>query len=267
MAGDLDNFLKAALHMAELARPAARAVWEQPGRADFKKDGSMVTRADLEIEQLWRAFLQEEFPEHGIWGEEFGGDQAAGGWTWVLDPIDGTRHFGMGLPGFSSLISLCLDGVPVLGVMDLPLGGACFSGIRGGEALLNGRPLQVSGVASLDRCQAAIANHDAFPGETARIYEALREAAQVSAFDAGSPAYGALAHGKLDLAINGTDLEGFDICALVPIVEGAGGVITGWAGEPLSLASCGGIIATSSQALHAEALDLIASAVQPGTLV
>ncbi|KIC18850.1 inositol monophosphatase family protein [Leisingera sp. ANG-Vp] len=264
MAADLDPFLNAALHMAELARPVARRIWQQPGRADFKPDGSMVTRADLEIEQLWRGFLQENFPGHGIWGEEFGGDQAAEGWTWVLDPIDGTRHFGMGLPGFSTLISLCRDGEPVLGVMDLPLCGACYSGAHGAPSLLNGQVLQVSGLDSLAAAQAAIANHDAFPDANAAVYEALRGTVRISAFDAGSPAYGALAHGKLDLAINGTDLEGFDICALVPIVEGAGGAMTGWAGEPLSLASAGGIIATSSQALHEEALDLIASALQPG---
>ncbi|MEX0301727.1 MAG: inositol monophosphatase family protein, partial [Leisingera sp.] len=86
----------------------------------------------------------------------------------------------------------------------------------------------------------------------------------IGAFDAGAPAYGALAQGKLDLATNGTDLEGFDICALVPIVEGAGGVITSWSGQELTLKSAGGIIATASPALHEEALDLIAGVWSPG---
>ncbi|MEX0303277.1 MAG: inositol monophosphatase family protein, partial [Leisingera sp.] len=220
--GDLDIFLKAAVHMAELARPVARTVWEQPGRAGFKEDGSMITRADLEIEQLWRAFLQEQFPDHGIWGEEFGGDQAAEGWTWVLDPIDGTRHFGMGLPGFSTLISLCCDGVPVLGVMDLPLGSACFSGVRGGAALLNGRPLQASGADRLAACQAAIANHDSFTGGSPPSFHALRETGRGSAFFARFAPHRAPAQGQLGRANNGTHRGGGGICAPGAILEGGG---------------------------------------------
>ena len=244
--------------MADAARPLIREVWLAPKQVEYNTDGSLLTKADLGTEELWRSMIREAFPSHGILGEEYGWEGQGSGWTWVLDPIDGTRQFAFGTGNFSTLISLCHEGRPVLGVMDLPLADARFTGIAGQGTELNGRALRVSGQNSLAQAHAGLANHDSFTGGTDAGYEALRAGVRASVFDAGSPAYGGLAAGKIDLCLNGPDLDAYDICALVPIVTGAGGVISSWTGEQLTITSSGCILASASLELHEAALDLLA---------
>ena len=198
--------------------------------------------------------IREAFPTHGILGEEYGLEGAEREYTWVLDPIDGTRQFGFGLTNFSTLIALCHHGRPALGLMDLPLSDARFLGRAEAETTLNGRMLRVSGQTELSVAHAALANHDSFTGGSLAGYEALRAVVRASAFDGGSPAYGGLAAGKIDLCLNGPDLKPHDICALVPIVTGAGGVITDWHGGTLGMSSSGSILAAASEELHEDAL-------------
>ncbi len=258
---DMAAALKAAHHMADMARPIARKYWLAPKDMKLKADKSFLTPADLEIERQWRNHLETQFPDHAILGEEFGHSAGKASYTWVLDPIDGTRHFAMGLGGFATLIALCdAEGHPLLGMIDLPLMDARYVGVRGQGAWLNDTALKVSGESDLSQALAMLANQSSFGGADARAYEALRAAVSDNTFDAGSPAYGALAAGKLDLCINGSDLDAFDICALVPVVEEAGGVITGRNGEALGLLSKGVILASASAALHAAALKVVQEA-------
>lgn len=255
---DLSAALKAAHHMADFARPIAREYWLAPKEVEFKADHSFLTPADLAIERGWRNSLQQCFPDHAILGEEFGHSAGDARYTWVLDPIDGTRQYGMGLGNFSTLIALCDDsGQPLLGMMDLPLMDARFYGVRGQGAWLNTRRLQVSDQSDLSSALVMLANQNSFEGPEAAAYERLRRRADGAAFDAGSPAYGALAAGKVDLCLNGGDLNAHDICALVAIVTEAGGCITDWAGGSLGLHSSGAIVASATPALHAAALDVL----------
>lgn len=246
-------------HMADMARPIARSTWMEPGDVSFKDDGSFLTRADLAIERAWRKHLHSVFPTHAIQGEEYGSNAGEADYTWVLDPIDGTRQFAMGLGNFATLIALC-DGTgrPVLGMIDLPLMGARYFAQRGQGAFLNDRRLSVSGVTRLGGALAMLANQNSFQGAEARAYERLRGCVGDAAFDAGAPAYGALAAGKLDLCLNGGDLNAHDICALVPVVEEAGGTITDWQGQALGLWSGGAILASANAELHAAALEVVA---------
>lgn len=250
----LNKALPLAHHLADLARPVARDVWLAPRALDLKDDGSHVTRADLEIETRWRQEIQHRFPDHGIWGEEHGTQALGSTYVWVLDPIDGTRQFGLGLTDFSSMISLCRDGKPVLGIVDLPLCGLRYTALAGQGAYLEDRKLSTSAQRVLTGMYAGLANQDSFPEAHTRAYEIFRKQAHSSVFDGGSPAYGALAAGKLDLCINGTDLETFDICALVVLVTEAGGCISGWDGSALRLGCSGAIVATSNAELHEQAL-------------
>lgn len=261
---DVKTLLQAAIDLAALAAPTARAAWLGEGTLDYKADGSALTQADLDIEALWRGEIAKRFPGHGILGEEYGAAPAGGAFTWVLDPIDGTRQFGAGLLNFASLISVCREGVPIVGVIDLPHLGARFAAAEGLGAHFNGRAARCSGVEDLRLAKAALANPDSFEGEDIAGYQRLRERARLRVYDGGSPAYGALARGKLDLCLNGGDLDAYDICALRPVVAEAGGVITDWRGEALGLWSTGAILASATRTLHDAALDLLSQGVDAG---
>lgn len=254
----LDHALQSAHQMANLARPLAREAWLNPKEVSFKEDGSFLTPADLAIERAWRHHLHLAFPDHAIQGEEYGSEKGIAEYTWVLDPIDGTRQFGMGLGNFATLIALC-DGMgrPVIGVIDLPLMDVRYCAARGHGAYLNDRRLNVSNATLLGEALAMLANQNSFTHTDAVAYENLRSSVGQAAFDAGSPAYGALAAGKVDLCLNGGDLNAHDICALVPVVEEAGGMITNWQGEALGLWSSGAILASASPVLHQAALDVL----------
>ncbi len=256
----LTHALACAHHMADLARPLARTTWLQPKDVTFKEDGSFLTRADLAIERRWRDHLHTAFPSHAIQGEEYGSNSGAAEYTWVLDPIDGTRQYGMGLGNFSTLIALCDGaGYPLLGMIDLPLMDARYFAVRGQGAWLNDRRLAVSGVTDLKQALTMLANQNSFFGAQARAYENLRAVVDGAAFDAGSPAYGALAAGKVDLCLNGGDLNAHDICALVPVIEEAGGIITNWQGGALGLTSSGAIVAAATPELHRAALAVLSA--------
>lgn len=249
--------------LSDAARPIIRDHWLSPKQVDYKSDGSLLTHADLAVERLLRDGLRAAYPDHGLLGEEYGGDATERDYTWVIDPIDGTRPYGFGLTNFASLAALCHHGRPILGMIDLPLLDVRYIGIAGQGSWLNGRKLQVSATQDLSQAHGMLANHDSFTNGTVAVYDALRPRLRATAFDAGSPAYGALAAGKIDLSLNGPDLNAHDICALVPVVEGAGGIVTSWQGEALTLASSGGIVATATPQLHDAALSVIANALAP----
>lgn len=254
------EYLRFAHELADKTAELTRDGWRGAFEVSYKSDGSSLTEIDLAVEKIWRSEIRKTFPEHGILGEEFGQEPGRSAFTWVLDPIDGTRQFGTGLLDFSSLISLCRDGVPVLGLMDMPLVGARFSALQGHGTYFNTRRVQSAGQRDLAQAVIGLSNHDSFTGDSLRVYETFRPLGRVRAFDGGSPAYGSLARGLIDVCVNGPDLDAFDISALCPIVQEAGGVITDWQGGALSIESSGGIIASASAELHDAVLQTVRQA-------
>jgi histidinol phosphatase-like enzyme (inositol monophosphatase family) len=252
---DLERFVATALSLSDLAADVFSKAWRGDLAVSYKPDGSSLTQADLSIEALWRERIKRLFPSHGILGEEYGSDTGGSAYTWVLDPIDGTRQFGAGLLNYASLIGLCRDGIPVLGIIDLPVPGARYTASEGSGATFAGRPIFTSGRRDVAEAVISLANPDSFQDEGAAGYRNLRSIGRVRVFDGGAPAYGALARGLIDICLNGNDLDAYDICALCPVVQEAGGVITDWKGRPLTLASSGGIVASASLELHAQVLD------------
>ncbi|TJZ92020.1 phosphatase [Paracoccus gahaiensis] len=252
---DLDCLMMAALGLADIAAEISAQVWSGDPAVTSKPDGSSLTEADLLIEARWREQIRRQFPTHGILGEEYGSDTGSSAFTWVLDPIDGTRQFGAGLLNFASLISLCRDGLPVLGIIDLPVPGARYVAAEGKGTRFAGRSVRSSACRDLAKSVISLANPDSFRTESVPGYDSLRSTGHVRVFDGGAPAYGALARGLVDICLNGDDLDAYDICALCPVVQEAGGRITDWRGQPLSLASRGAIVASASPELHAKVLD------------
>lgn len=250
---DLKRFRSFALSLADAGNELAEDAWRGKLEVTYKEDGSSLTQADLSIETLWRERISHSFPDHSILGEEFGAETGASAYTWVLDPIDGTRQFATGLLNFATLISLCQDDTPVLGIIDLPLAGLRYVAVKDHGVTFADRPIHTSGQSDLDQAVISLANPKSFV-QSKQGFKRLAKHGQTIVYDGGSPAYGSLARGLIDVCLNGDDLNPHDICALVPVVTEAGGVITDWQGAPLGLNSYGAIVATASDTLHQKVL-------------
>jgi histidinol phosphatase-like enzyme (inositol monophosphatase family) len=221
------------------------------GRAGFDP----VTAADRDAEQAIRGLLAIERPLDGITGEEFGETVSQSGWRWYIDPIDGTRAFIAGFPVWTILISLVdPDGEACIGVIDQPLLAERYIGDPSGTVLETAsttRQLRVSGQPDLRL--ATIATTDPFilaPPEQG-AWNHLRSTARITRYGADAYAYARLAAGNIDLVAE-AGLQPWDVAALIPVIRGAGGLVTDWAGRPARLG--GQIVAAASSPLLDQAL-------------
>jgi myo-inositol-1(or 4)-monophosphatase len=222
-------------------------------------DGSFdpVTEADRAAEMVMRRMIGEVFPAHGVVGEEFGSDRADAEFCWVLDPIDGTRAFVSGLPVWGTLIGLMRGGAPAYGMMHQPFTRERYFG-DGRSAHYAGpdgeRALHARACASLGEATVMTTSPRLFKGRDAKAFERVEKACRLARFGCDCYAYCMLAAGHVDLVIE-AGLQAYDIVALIPIIEGAGGVITDWEGG--SAASGGRVVAAGDRRLHEAALALL----------
>jgi histidinol phosphatase-like enzyme (inositol monophosphatase family) len=219
-----------------------------------------VTEADRAAEVAMRRLIKQRFPQHGILGEEFGAEGTDAEYVWVLDPIDGTRAFIAGLPLWGTLIGLTRAGAPVRGLMHQPFTGERFAG-DGGQATWRGpsgerrlRTRRCDGLADAILCTTS---PKLFSGDEAAAYDAVESAVRLARYGTDCYAYCMLAAGHVDLVVE-AGLKPYDIVALIPIIEGAGGVVTDWQGG--SAASGGRIVAAGDPRLHAAALERLRDA-------
>lgn len=239
-----------AMAMAADAREIARAHFRGALTSEQKDDRTPVTAADRAIERRWRERLAATFPAHGVFGEEEGPDRIDAEWVWVLDPIDGTKAFASGNPLFGSLIGLMHRGAPVLGVLEVPALGERWIGVRGGIAERDGVRLAVRAPRPLERAVLYCTTPDplaAMPG-----FAELRRCVQWTSYGGDCVAYAFVAAGTADLVVD-RGLKPYDWCALVPILEAAGGVLLDWNLKPLTLDADGTALAASNRELAAMA--------------
>ena len=241
--------------LADLARGLARTHFRSTTAYERKADDSPVTIADRAIEQALRTAITERYPEHGILGEEMG-EITGRDHLWVLDPIDGTKSFVTGLPLFGTLIAVLAESKPHLGIIEMPALGERWSASSGRTAF-HGEPCKVSGCAGLGEARIYTSSPDVFPSEDWARYDRLSREAALRRFGGDCYMYGLLASGYCDLVVE-TSLMPYDYMALVPVVEGAGGLLTDWEGHPLTLDSDGRVVASASAALHEKALAYLA---------
>jgi len=265
MTADLQSRLAFAHLLADAAGAAIRPHFRQRIEIVAKTGSSHpgfdpVTEADRGAETAMRLLIRENFPDDGIVGEEFGTVDGESGYVWVLDPLDGTRAFIAGMPMWGTLIALEHDGKPVLGVLEQPFLRERFIG-AGGRAELHDRegvivPLRTRECASL--AEAIVCTTHPFAhfddGERA-LFRRVEAHARMSRYGGDCYAYALIAMGFVDLVMEAR-LAHWDIAAIVPIVEGAGGVVTDWSGGPVH--EGGDVIAAGDKRAHAEALKLIA---------
>ncbi len=245
--------------LADAARAVLRAHFRTPLEVITKADESPVTLADREAETAMREIIAAACPDHGVIGEEHGADRPEAEFVWVLDPIDGTKAFLSGVPVFGSLVALLQGGVPVLGIVDQPVTGERWVGAAGHPTTLNGGPVQALARGGLDRAVLwSTSPHmfDADPADAA-AFARLRDSVAVLHYGGECYQYAMLASGHIDLVVEG-DMSAYDFCAHVPIIQGAGGVITDWQGAALGLASDGRVLAAADSALHEAARRVLA---------
>jgi inositol-phosphate phosphatase/L-galactose 1-phosphate phosphatase/histidinol-phosphatase len=252
-----------AQRLADAARPIAARYFRTGLIVDDKSDSSPVTIADREAETAMRALLGEHVPDHGVFGEEHGAVRTDAEYVWVLDPIDGTKAYITGLPIFGTLIALLHRGQPVLGVIDQPILGERWLGVDGERSTLNGKPIQVRACASLDRAYMYSTAPIMFPGAFEKRHQALTQRVKLFRWGGDCYAYGLLAAGHVDLVVENS-LKLYDFAALVPVIKGAGGLITDWRGKPLDVHSDGSVLAAGDAAVHRAAIDVLNGAIPDG---
>src|SRR6476469_5004061 len=226
---------------------------------DKGRSGSFdpVTAADHAAETAMRTLIRRTFPAHGIIGEEYGKERADAEYVWVLDPIDGTKSFISGMPNWGTLIALLRSGEPVFGVMNQPFTRARFSGDGGGASYrgpAGERELRVRACPDLGKAVLFTTSPRLMNPNDRETFGRVEDLVRLSRYGGDCYPYCMLAAGHVDLVIE-TGLKPHDIVALIPIIEGAGGVITTWEGE--SAAKGGRIVAAGDKRVHGAALTLL----------
>jgi histidinol-phosphatase len=224
------------------------------------RDYDPVTEADRAAEAVIRNGIVRRYPSHRIRGEEGGTSGGDSALTWVIDPIDGTRSFILGQLHWGTLIALSDGSAPVLGMMHQPFVGETFSAIRGrGSQWQRGserRSLRARRCTRLGEAMLACTTPEMFATDHERAaFERVRLRVRLTRFGSDCYGYCLLAMGLIDVVVE-SDLQAYDIQALIPIVEGAGGVITRWDGRACN--EGGEVVACGDRALHEQVLRLLA---------
>ena len=224
-----------------------------------------VTIADKAAERAIRDVLLERFPDHGIIGEEYGNHQPDAEFTWIIDPIDGTRAFIQGMPTWGTLIALTENGQPFCGMMNQPFTGERYwsDGARSYYRGPDGKVAQIhSRTTTVSEAQMSTTDPGLFATDIeAKAFEALKQEVRECRFGTDCYAYALLASGHVDVVLE-TGLQVYDIAALVPIIEHAGGLVTAWNGQ--SAAQGGQILACGDPKLHGQFIDILSKAMTPG---
>jgi histidinol phosphatase-like enzyme (inositol monophosphatase family) len=243
----------------ELAQASGDFIRPLFGRHDIavetKSDQSPVTQADRGAEELMRRMIQAKFPTHGVLGEEFGADRTDAEFVWVLDPVDGTKSFISGVPLWGTLIALLHHGQPVLGCIHQPVLNQLVLG-DGTVTTLNGSPVRCRPTTLLE--DATLLTCDWLTPaqyQDGAAFDRLARSARLCRTWGDAGGYLLLATGWADLVVDPV-MNPWDIAALIPVVRGAGGIITDWAGGPAYPATS--TIAAATLELHAAALRTLA---------
>ena len=252
---ELEHHAKA---IAAIASDVAMRYFRGRLGVEFKQDESPVTQADKAVEADVRAYLRQHFPNHGVFGEEEGKQDGDGRHMWVIDPIDGTRSFLSGHPLFGFLLAHLTDGAPQLGVVGMPALNETFVGMRGQGAVLNDQPIHTSQQTRLDQSILYVNEGDKIYRDHPAVFERLMQSGQTRRFAYDCYPHALLAAGHVDAVVD-YDLQPYDFLALSPLIQAAGGVMTDWRGQPLSLTSEGAVISAATPELHAELLEILSA--------
>lgn len=248
-----DAYVELAHGLADAAGEIVREHFRRPCAVSVKPDSTPVTEADRSAERAMRTIIEAAAPDHGIAGEEFGAVRGDAEYVWHLDPIDGTKAFIAGVPVFGTLIGLAREGRPVFGVIDQAVSGERWAGGDGHPCALNGERAACRGGVDLADAVLFTTSPDTYRDGELDALDRLRGAVGLTRYGADCYAFGLVAAGHADIAIE-CGVKDHDYCALAPIVESAGGVMTNWEGAPVTLGTDTRVIAAGSAELHRAAV-------------
>lgn len=255
----LDAEIALALRLADAAREAILPWFRADMQSERKGDATPVTEADRAAEEAMRRLLKAEAGRDAVHGEEFGASPGSTGRTWVLDPIDGTAGFLAGRAMFGTLIALVVEGWPVLGVIDQPVMKERWLGVSGRPTTLNGNPVRTRTCRSLADATLATTGPHYFDDHEGGHFMALAAKTDHRRMVMGGDCYNyaMLASGHLDIVCE-AGLKLHDFAALVPVVEGAGGTMCDWNGDPLHAGSTGHVLALGDPARVEDVIEALA---------
>lgn len=245
--------------LAEAAGAAIRPYFRGQFGLESKGDATPVTLADRAAEAAIRSLVESERPSDGIIGEEYGAVRESASRQWVIDPIDGTTSFVAGRPIFGTLIALMEDGWPVLGLIDQPILKERWVGAVGQPTTFNGAAIKSRPCPDLAQAILATTSPNCFSAHEGEHFMALaaKTAHRRLIWGGDCYNYGLLASGHIDIVVE-AGLKIHDFAALIPVVEGAGGMMCDWAGEPLNADSAGHVIALGDAARLEDVLEGLA---------
>lgn len=265
------ELIETALAAAEAARLVTTKYFRTSLDSTHKSDNSPVTIADCETEQRIKEVILQRHPQHSLQGEESGATDTNSEWCWVIDPIDGTKSFVTGNPTFGTLIALLRAGRPVLGLIDHAILNERWLGVAGRATTHNGTPCSTNACTALAAASLYATTIDMFSGQSWQQFERLSNAVRTRLFGGDCYSYGLLASGYTEIVCEAA-MQVHDYLAVVPVVQGAGGMITDWHGNPLTMSAAntnpnpnpdGQVLATANAALHQVALAALHSANNP----
>lgn len=252
------EFITLAQQLADLARPIALQYFRQPNGLEIKADATPVTLADRTIEKAWRDHVMQAYPDHGIWGEEFGRHQPDADYQWIFDPIDGTKPFTLGRPAFGCLIALHhrTDGF-LLGVCDQPFTQERWIGAAGQPTTYNGiaLPQRMTPTAGTP-LRAGFTNPRRFREGLQNVHDHLVASKAVVGYGGDCLNFAAIASGWIDVSAENQQSL-YDVAPFVAILRGVGAVITQSNGRPLAVDMEDGVLAAATPELHAQFLEIM----------
>lgn len=255
----LESEIALANRLADAARAAILPLFRTGIGSERKDDRTPVTEADRAAEEAMRRLIKAEFPRDAIHGEEFGAEAGTSGRTWVLDPIDGTTAFMAGRPIFGTLIALVQEGWPVLGVIDQAVLQERWVGATGKATTFNGTAVRTRPCRALAEAAIATTGPHYFDDHDGAHFMGLAAKTDHKRMVMGGDCYNyaMLAMGQLDLVCE-ANLKLHDYAALIPVVEGAGGTMCDWNGDPLHAASSGHVLAIGDPARLDDVVEALA---------
>lgn len=237
------------------ARRLALSYFKTPLSIEMKEDASPVTAADQRIEATLRALIEQQYPSHSFLGEE-GGGCVSEDYSWVIDPIDGTKSFASGVPLFGTLVALLYNRRPIAGMIEIPALEERWLG-NGRDATMNHRVATVSSCRQLKDARLCVTDPRMLVSCGSSFHDALLERVRFARYGMDSYGYALLASGHVDVVVE-SGLKLHDVMALIPVIEGAGGKVTTWRGDDICVGFDGSIVATASATLHEETIAFLA---------
>jgi len=254
----LKEFVPFANFLADTSAEVIMQYFRRRFNIETKEDNTPVTIADKNSEEKIRDLIKQTYPSHGIIGEEYEEVNQGSEFTWVIDPIDGTLSFIVGHKDFGTLIALLHNKKPILGIINCPAHQERWIGIHNKPTTLNGTAANTSAIQKVEDGSAFTSGLYFKNDKFKKGFDKIIQRAKYYRFGGDCYMYGMLASGLIDIVIEDT-LKVYDYMALIPIIEGAGGVVSDKHNKTITLESDGSFVATANTALHKEVAEILKS--------